>query len=221
MTQDPSGQKDDLNLYAYCHDNPVTGVDPQGLWTVELSFGGSALAGLIGGLGGTENIGIAFDSKGNIGLINDLYGSPLIWGFNLGLSGSVSYSRGDLPGTKDHDYWAIPLTQTRELQAWYSYLGATVAAPNGKSVFGPGTLGDIPPVAPAGPPTFSIGGGSPTKFGVSYGQDNNCGIGVNLPGIYDSLCNAVNNFMPEVNEGTQQMNDNGGVYPVPGWETGH
>lgn len=31
LNQDPSGQADDLNLYAYCKDNPVTGVDPSGL----------------------------------------------------------------------------------------------------------------------------------------------------------------------------------------------
>ena len=31
LTQDPSGQNGGLNLYAYCNDNPITQVDPEGL----------------------------------------------------------------------------------------------------------------------------------------------------------------------------------------------
>jgi RHS repeat-associated protein len=30
LTQDPIGQKDDLNLYEYCKDNPLVAVDPSG-----------------------------------------------------------------------------------------------------------------------------------------------------------------------------------------------
>jgi RHS repeat-associated protein len=30
LTQDPVGQQSDLNLYAYCHDDPITNVDPSG-----------------------------------------------------------------------------------------------------------------------------------------------------------------------------------------------
>lgn len=41
LTQDPSGHSVGLNLYAYCNNNPLTGVDPTGLDT--LIFNGSKL----------------------------------------------------------------------------------------------------------------------------------------------------------------------------------
>ena len=56
-----------LHKYLYCLNNPINGIDPQGLWTIYVT--GSAM-GTLGSWGGVRQSGIVFDDKGNVGWIN-------------------------------------------------------------------------------------------------------------------------------------------------------
>ena len=51
-------KKDNLNLYGYCKDDPVTGSDAQGLWTL---YSGSWLDGEAGVIGGGLGYGFSID----------------------------------------------------------------------------------------------------------------------------------------------------------------
>ena len=64
IQQDPAG--DGVNWYAYVDDNPVTGIDPEGLWSV----GGEAYSGFGGGftLGWDRCNGLFLKSKVGVGI---------------------------------------------------------------------------------------------------------------------------------------------------------
>ena len=79
-------------VYAYVGNNPVSNVDPRGLWVVALGVGGT-VGHFLGITGGT---GIVFDSSGNYGTYTT-YGGGLSSPQNasLGINGSVFGSTGD------------------------------------------------------------------------------------------------------------------------------
>jgi RHS repeat-associated protein len=55
ISRDPIGLASGLNLYAYCGNDPVNGVDPEGLlWRERLAFAG----GIFGGLAGATEFGV-------------------------------------------------------------------------------------------------------------------------------------------------------------------
>ncbi len=83
ISEDPIGLNGGTNFYVYGRNNPVSLKDPFGLWTgqIGLNFGGTGF-----GLAGSGFVGIAFDSKGNIG---GYFGFGGGGGAGLGFSGGV------------------------------------------------------------------------------------------------------------------------------------
>ncbi len=113
LTKDPSGfNGGDTNLYAYCNNNPVSCIDPTGLWGITIGIGiggylgggadaaggfyfgsqnGQVFAGLYGfgatGFGGGAGIGLQGTFYPDA---NSITGSSLNYNGNIGfLSGSV------------------------------------------------------------------------------------------------------------------------------------
>jgi RHS repeat-associated protein len=64
ISEDPTGfAGGDVNLMAYVQNNPVNGIDPSGLWTVNIGFSGNVNIPIVGpvGIGGGGFGGIAYD----------------------------------------------------------------------------------------------------------------------------------------------------------------
>lgn len=80
------GDVGDINLYAYVQGDPLTGVDPMGLWTMNLGLSFSIQAGPINI---SENVGLVIDGHGNLGV----YQSPYA-GVGAGAHGEVGLSLG-------------------------------------------------------------------------------------------------------------------------------
>jgi RHS repeat-associated protein len=68
LSQDPIGLAGGKNIYAYVGNSPLTHTDPFGLDTYQL---GASISGTGFGFSGSAGLGLAVDSKGNIGF----YGS--------------------------------------------------------------------------------------------------------------------------------------------------
>jgi len=196
LTQDPSGQKDDLNLYAYCHENPVTGIDPEGLTT--FSFGNwtdaeiGILFGVLGVGGGAGN-GWSIDTAGTFS----------IWG-----SGQIQVGVGDSAETGP-EFGISP--------------GNTFVGPNG---FGgsasllPGLGGQAGPfevqqsvvprwfnnwwsrhlMYPGGSGSHSTSGSVGVGAGLSFfGFLNGSGnFSVNIPTVASGIANQVQNFYKQL-----------------------
>ena len=88
------------NMFAYCGNNPVTGYDPTGMWTISFSLGFDITFSIVGISG---NISIAFDDDGNI-VIQTSYSEPFFVNdgetvhmglFDAGIGGSAQFTLDD------------------------------------------------------------------------------------------------------------------------------
>jgi RHS repeat-associated protein len=84
LQPDPIGYNAGTNLYTYVNNDPLTGVDPMGLLTLQIGLagGGTTIGGMVAIQGG---FGIAIDTQGNIGYYDY---SGLGSGIGLGQAGS-------------------------------------------------------------------------------------------------------------------------------------
>ena len=88
---DPAGLPGgSFSTYLYANANPISRIDPFGLSTFQLGFGGSANIGGGVGLNLSGGFGAAIDSSGNI--TTYAYGGGGVYGGTPGISGGVQAS---------------------------------------------------------------------------------------------------------------------------------
>jgi RHS repeat-associated protein len=78
LQTDPIGTAGGVNLYAYVGNDPLNGLDPSGLYTLQIGFAGS---GNFFGISVPAGLGIAIDTSGHVGFYS--YLGPAV---NLGAS---------------------------------------------------------------------------------------------------------------------------------------
>ena len=86
LQSDPVGYSAESNLYAYAGNNPLSALDPLGLWTIQV--GGQVNIGFWGIGSLSFGVGIVADSQGNAGTY---------WSFGLG-GGVGAYAKATLGG---------------------------------------------------------------------------------------------------------------------------
>jgi hypothetical protein len=91
ISEDPLGfDGGDLNLYAYCGNSPVMGVDPWGLWTASIGVNIGGMFGGVGGGGGTTfNIGYS-KTEGFSASLTGTAGGGAVTGVGAGVGVSVT-----------------------------------------------------------------------------------------------------------------------------------
>ena len=88
ISTDPMGLIAGPNNYAYANGNPISNIDPLGLWTGQFGFAGSYAVTIAGiGIAGTAGFGVAIDGHGNIAVYG--YRGPGGAVGTPGLSGGV------------------------------------------------------------------------------------------------------------------------------------
>ncbi|MDX2064802.1 MAG: RHS repeat-associated core domain-containing protein [Fimbriimonadaceae bacterium] len=91
LTRDPI--KDGRNWYTYCENNPLTAVDPLGLWGIGFTLGGQLIIGVVSIL---INMTIMVNDEGMTA------GAGVGYGLAVGLYAGVS---GGLTGDHDYSYY--------------------------------------------------------------------------------------------------------------------
>jgi hypothetical protein len=92
-----------VSPYAYCGDNPINRIDPDGRWVASIFLQGSIGGGLGYGLYVVQQTGIAYDKYGtshfqmtgvahitNQNLSGSVKNQNIVWGAEAGISGGVS-----------------------------------------------------------------------------------------------------------------------------------
>jgi RHS repeat-associated protein len=157
LQMDPLGfGAGDVNVYAYCADNPVHCIDPFGLWTLQLGVSGSG--------------GLAAGGQGGFGIV---FGYSRKYGFQFGVYGMA----GVAPGTYVGGGGSLTGEITWSPNEHISDLHGPGVAIGGSASFGPGAgvnigvEGTIDPCGPKPSYTLSIGGGVGTpEFHIFIGH---------------------------------------------------
>jgi RHS repeat-associated protein len=93
LQADPADfEGDATNLYRYCGNNPISGGDPFGLWTIQL---GLSFSGQIGPLAGSVGFGVVFDGHGNVGGYSSSFVGATGVGAAVSAGGGGMYSNAD------------------------------------------------------------------------------------------------------------------------------
>lgn len=89
LSRDPIGIRGGINPYSYVENDPIVGIDPLGLWTIQ---GGISANFQAGPININVSVGIVFDSSGQFGVyVSYGYGAGTgKFGFGIGISVGMS-----------------------------------------------------------------------------------------------------------------------------------
>ncbi len=149
-TRDPFGEAGDQtgNLYNYVNGNPVSGLDPLGLWTLQIDF--STTFAYRGGAA-TGFAGVAFDDSGNSAVY---YGGGL--GAGIGTGGRIGVGAAVSNATCVSDLGGPFVNASTSAGAGENVMGDTFVGKqdNGKAIAGGGV-------------SYGIGAGASTFVGAT------------------------------------------------------
>lgn len=134
LQTDPIGYEDDLNLYAYVRNDPLTGVDPIGTRRLEITLGGRAVFGV--GVGAAVKVRVDFPGGGEDNTPWDLGGSVEVSGragLEAGLDASVdigSLVSDNSPTDQGSDLRSITVDGSAGVATPLGGIGGTVEGPD-------------------------------------------------------------------------------------------